>query len=232
MLLLQGLRDTIQETLAVIGCLPSRTRPTFRTAPIVVGAGDLCGVHCPLATGMLAAAVALVTGAALMVMVRLITLREAYDSIDCPIVVLLGAMIPVGEALETTAGATLIADQLLRFSADIPPAATLAVILIGAMILTPLINNAAGAILLAPIAISVARGLGASVDPFLMAVCVGASCDFLTPIGHQSNTLVMGSGGLQIRRLRAHGSTARDHHCRGFDSADPVFLAARNLTPS
>jgi di/tricarboxylate transporter len=197
-LLLQGLRDTIQETLAVIGCLPLAERGLhFGPQRLLLALAIFAACIAALATGMLAAAVALVTGAALRV-IRLITLREAYDSIDWPIVVLLGAMIPVGEALETTAGATLIADQLLRFSADIPPAATLAVILIGAMILTPLINNAAAAILLAPIAISVARGLGASVDPFLMAVCVGASCDFLTPIGHQSNTLVMGPGGYKI----------------------------------
>lgn len=198
-LLLQGLRDTVQETLAVIGCLPLAERGLhFGPRRLFLALAIFGASVAALATGMLTAAVALVAAAALMVAVRLISLREVYDSIDWPIIVLLGAMIPVGAALETTGGAKLVADQLLKLAAYMPPVAMLAVILIGAMILTPLINNAAAAILLAPIAISVARGLGASVDPFLMAVCVGASCDFLTPIGHQSNTLVMGPGGYKF----------------------------------
>ena len=198
-LLLQGVRETLQETLAVIGCLPLAERGLhFGPQRLLLALGIFAAAIAALATGLMAAAVALVTAAALMVAVKLISLREAYDAIDWPVVVLLGAMIPVGEALETTGGAKLIADQLLKLAVYMPPTATLAVILIGAMILTPLINNAAAAILLAPIAVSVARGLGASVDPFLMAVCVGASCDFLTPIGHQSNTLVMGPGGYKF----------------------------------
>ncbi|MGH7828360.1 MAG: SLC13 family permease, partial [Candidatus Binatia bacterium] len=198
-LLLQGQRETLQETLSVLGCLPLAERGLrFGPQRLLLSLFVFALSIAALAAGFLAAPVALTGAALLMVLLKLVSIREAYDSIDWPIIVLLGAMIPVGEALETTGGAELIANQLLKVATQIPPAATLTMVLIGAMILTPLINNAAAAILLAPIAIGVAQGLGASADPFLMAVCVGASCDFLTPIGHQSNTLVMGPGGYKF----------------------------------
>jgi di/tricarboxylate transporter len=104
-------------------------------------------------------------------------------------------MIPVSIALETSGGAHLIADYVLMLSGSAAPWVTLTVVLVGTMFLSDLVNNAAAAVLMAPIAINVAGGLGASADPFLMAVAIGASCAFLTPIGHQSNTLVMGPGG-------------------------------------
>jgi di/tricarboxylate transporter len=133
-----------------------------------------------------------------MLVAKLLSLREAYESVDWPIIILLGAMIPVGEALETTGGAQLIANGLLQISSQMPPVATLAVVLIGTMFLSDVVNNAAAVVLMAPIGISVATGLNANVDPFLMAVAIGASCAFLTPIGHQSNTLVMGPGGYKF----------------------------------
>jgi di/tricarboxylate transporter len=198
-LLLQGRTDALQETLAAIGCLPLAERGLrFGPQRLVLALGIFALSVAALATGLLPAPVALVAAAVLMVLFNLVSLRETYDAIDWPVIVLLGAMIPVGEALDTTGGSKLIAEQLLKVATEIPAGATVAMVLIGAMILTPLINNAAAAILLAPIAISVASGLGASPDPFLMAVCVGASCDFLTPIGHQSNTLVMGPGGYKF----------------------------------
>jgi len=110
----------------------------------------------------------------------------------------LGAMIPVSAALENTGGADLIADSLLAVSAGAPPPITLTILLVGTMFLSDLVNNAAATVLVAPIALGVAAGMGASPDPFLMAVAVGASCAFLTPIGHQSNTLVMGPGGYRF----------------------------------
>jgi di/tricarboxylate transporter len=146
------------------------------------------------ALGLIPVQVAFVTALVAMIVARLLSLREAYESIDWPIIILLGAMIPVGEALETTGAAQLIAEGLLNISSQMPPAATLAVVLIGTMFLSDLVNNAAAVVLMAPIGIGVAQGLNANVDPFLIAVAIGASCAFLTPIGHQSNTLVMGPG--------------------------------------
>jgi len=104
-------------------------------------------------------------------------------------------MIPVGQALEISGGAETLASRLLLISGQMPPVATLALLLIATMFLSDIINNAAAAVLMSPIAVNLAYALGASVDPFLMCVALGASCAFLTPIGHQSNTLVMGPGG-------------------------------------
>jgi di/tricarboxylate transporter len=133
-----------------------------------------------------------------MVLVGLVPLRDAYQNIDWPVVVLLGAMIPVGKALETTGGAGFVAAAISALAWEVHPLLTLAVVLVGTMFLSDLMNNAATAVVMAPIAISLARGLELSPDPFLMAVAVGASCAFLTPIGHQSNTLVMGPGGYRF----------------------------------
>jgi len=125
-------------------------------------------------------------------------LREAYQGIDWPVIVLLGAMIPVGEALETSGGAEQIATSLLSLGGDWPPVATLVLLFVITQALSGVINNAAAAVLMAPIALRLAEGSGRSVDPFLMAVAVAASCSFLTPIGHQSNTLVLGPGGYRF----------------------------------
>jgi di/tricarboxylate transporter len=133
-----------------------------------------------------------------MVLLGMVSLRELYDSIDWPVLVLLGAMIPVGGALETTGTTTLLANGLLSVMAGAPPVALLAVILIVTMTLSDIMNNAATAIVMAPIAVGVASALGVATDPFLMAVAVGASCAFLTPIGHQNNTLIMGPGGYRF----------------------------------
>jgi len=133
-----------------------------------------------------------------MLLASIVSLREIYDRVEWPIIVLLGAMIPVGQALETTGGAALIAHSIVTASAIFPPEAALVFLLVISMLLSDLVNNAAAAVLMAPIAIGMAIDLGASIDPFLMAVAIGASCAFLTPIGHQSNALVMGPGGYRF----------------------------------
>ncbi len=132
-----------------------------------------------IALGLLPAAVALVTGALVMILVGLIPLGRIYESIDMPVIVLVAAMLPVGEALETTGGSQLIADALLGLGQSLPAAATLALLMVAVMLISNVVNNAAAAVLAAPVAISLARGLEASVDPFLMAVAIGASCAFL-----------------------------------------------------
>ena len=106
-------------------------------------------------------------------------------------IILLGAMIPVGEALETTGGAARIAMVIADLGGALPAWATLGIVLVTTMLLSAVI-------LMAPIGIGVAATLGAASDPFLMAVAIGASSAFLTPIGHQSNTIVMGPAGYQF----------------------------------
>jgi di/tricarboxylate transporter len=124
--------------------------------------------------------------------------RSVYEAVDWPVIVLLGALIPVAAAMETTGTAGLIASFLLEHLAQGNAVAGLATILIVTMMLTPLMNNAATAAVMVPIALGAAGQLGANPDTFLMAVAVGTSCDFLTPIGHQNNTLILGPGGFRF----------------------------------
>ncbi len=151
-----------------------------------------------IVTGLLAAPVALVAGAVAMVLVKLMTAAEAYKSIDWSVIVLLAAMIPVGQAMETTGGAGLIAAQMLVLGENLSVASVLVMILVSTTLLSNVVNNAAAAIVVAPIALSLASELQMPSDAVLMAVAVGASCAFMTPIGHQSNALVMEPKGYEF----------------------------------
>jgi len=151
-----------------------------------------------IVAGLLAAPVALVAGAVAMVLVKLMTAAEAYKSIDWSVIVLLAAMIPVGQAMETTGGAGLIAAQMLVLGENLSVASVLVMILVSTTLLSNVVNNAAAAIVVAPIALSLASELQMPSDAVLMAVAVGASCAFMTPIGHQSNALVMEPKGYEF----------------------------------
>lgn len=199
-LLLQGREDALQEALPTLGCLPLAERSLRIGKPrrILLALSVFGAALALAATGLLAVQVAFTAAAVAMVFVGLVSRRELYGAIDWPVIVLLGAMIPVGSALETTGTAQLAADGVLAMAGGLPPVASLAIVLVGVMFLSDLVNNAAAAVLMAPVAIAISQGLNVSVDPFLMAVAVGASCAFLTPVGHQSNTLVLGPGGYKF----------------------------------
>jgi len=138
--------------------------------------------------------IALAGAAATFALFRFVKLRELYQSIDWPIVVFLGAIIPVAEALQPTGTADLISSALLKYSSVMTPAMIVGAVLITTMLLANLVNKVS-AVLMAPIAITMAEHLGVSADPLLIAVAIGATCAFLTPLGHQCNILVMGPGG-------------------------------------
>jgi di/tricarboxylate transporter len=200
-LLLQSHVETLKEVVERLGCLPLAQRDLRLSQPkgqLFLALGIFISALILAATGIVPAQIAFTAAVLLMVVSKIVNLREAYESVDWTIIILLGAMIPVGAALETTGGAQLIAGSILRVSAQLPPAAALIIVLVFTMFLSDLVNNAAAVVLMAPIAIRIAQGLGASIDPFLMAITIGASCAFLTPIGHQSNTLVMGPGGYKF----------------------------------
>ncbi|QXP26176.1 SLC13 family permease [Stutzerimonas stutzeri] len=199
-LLLQTREDALQSTLNSLGCLPLASRGLSITTPrnVLLASAVFAITLATIAFGLLPAATALVTGALVMILVGLIPVGRIYESIDMPVIVLVAAMLPVGQALETSGGSQLIADALLELGQSLPAAATLALLMVAVMLISNVVNNAAAAVLAAPVAISLARGMDASVDPFLMAVAIGASCAFLTPIGHQSNTLVMAPGGYRF----------------------------------
>ena len=199
-LLLQAVAEGIQDTFTSLGCLPLAGRNLrLGDKPRILPAVGIFGAALVvIAFGWLKVQIALVIAAVAMVLSGLVTLRKLYESIEWPVIVMLGALIPVGEALETTGGADSIAGLLLLLAGHMPPALTLLVLMLLTILLTNIINNAAAAVLMAPIAIGIAHGLSLSPDPFLMAVAVSASAAFLTPVGHQSNTLVMGPGGYRF----------------------------------
>jgi len=133
-----------------------------------------------------------------LVVADLLSVRELYDGIDWSVIVLLGSLIPVGGALQSTGATTLIADQLVGLTSGLPAVAVLVIVMTVTMTLSDILNNAATAVVMAPIGATVAERLGVSADPFLMAVAIAASCAFLTPIGHQNNALILGPGGYRF----------------------------------
>lgn len=199
-LLLQGSQENLQTALRSLRCLPLAERGLTLDKPrkIIPAIGIFGGAVAAAGVNLLPVQVAFMAAAVIMVLVGLVSVNEIYESIDWPIIVLLGAMFPLGHALESTGGAELIAEKLLLLSHHFPPAISIAALMAGTMLLSNVVNNAAAAVLMAPIAISLAFGMGVSADPLLMAVAIGASCAFLTPVGHQSNMLVMAPGGYRF----------------------------------
>jgi di/tricarboxylate transporter len=199
-LVLQGNLKTLPETLGELGCLPLAARQlrlgagrhSFLPLIVLLATMVLVSLH------VLPVPVAFFATAVVMLLIRALTLREAYDAIEWPILILLGAMIPVSDALRTTGSTDLIVGWLTHVGNLLPPIGTLALVMIAAMAVTPFLNNAATVLVMAPIAGGFASKLGYGPDAFLMAVAIGAACDFLTPIGHQCNTLVMGPGGYRF----------------------------------
>ena len=195
-LLLQGENRALENACSALGCLAIKDRGLG----IQRRRGALA-IPSLFAGGILAAAVGLVpiqiaftTVVGLLVLGKLISLRDAYRSIEWPVIVLLGFLIPVGEALQSTGTTALIADGVLGLSDELPVWGLVALLLGCSMLMSDVVHNTPTAVLMAPIAFALAEGLGISPDAFLMAVAVGAASPYLTPIGHQSNTLVMGPG--------------------------------------
>lgn len=199
-IVLQGRLDTMPDTLGELGCLPlaQRNLGLGRRRRTLLPLAILLGAVAAASSGVAPVAIAFMGGVLLILLARLLTLREFYEAIDWPVIMLLGAMIPVTEAMQTTGGAALIASAVARLAPYLSPLSVVGVVLVATMLITPVLNNAATVLIMAPIAADLAIRLGLGVDALLMAVAVGASCDFLSPIGHQSNTLVMGPGGYRF----------------------------------
>lgn len=199
-LLLHGPEDEIQETIIKLNCYPLASRvlglgrnkkalPALVTFILAISAA---------ASGLISIQLALGLATVIMVLLNIVPVREFYDGVDWAVVVLLGAMIPLGAALESTGTTTLVVNGILSVAGDLSPVFLIAMILIITMSVSDVLNNAATAILMAPIAFNIALSLDLNPDAFLMAVAVGASCAFLTPIGHQNNALIMGPGGYKF----------------------------------
>ena len=198
--LLQGESESLAELVSSLGCLPLAKRQLNWGSQKNAGFAVSIFVLAIVATvmGLTSLEIALSAAAILMVISNIVPIRNLYQEIDWPVIILLGAMIPIGGALESTGGTQLIAASILDLGATLQPSLILAIVLVVTMTLSDMMSNTATAIVMAPVAVSIAGQLGVNVDPFLMAVAVGASCAFLTPIGHQNNTLIMGPGGYQF----------------------------------
>lgn len=199
-LLLHGEAERVPDALAAFGCLPLAERGVSLgkrgTAPALIAIFAAAILASSL--GLLPIAVSLGAAITAMVLLGLLPLRELYEGIDWPVIVLLGALIPVGGALESTGATEIVATGILSLTAGLSPALILVLIMVVTMTLSDLLNNAATAVVMAPIGAGIAARLGVSADPFLMAIAVAASCAFLTPIGHQNNALIMSPGGYRF----------------------------------
>ncbi len=196
-LLLQGETQALEQLCQALGCLGIKNRGleiTPRRGVLLIPGTFAMGILVA-AMGWVPVEIAFTTVVGILVLTKMVSLRRAYRSIEWPIIVLLGFLIPIGEALQSTGATDLIAQGILSVGDDLPLWTLLALVMAVSMLLSDLVHNTPTAVLMAPIALSLATGLGISADPFLMAVAIGAASPYLTPIGHQSNTLVMGPGG-------------------------------------
>ncbi len=199
-LLLQGPRGVLHEVISSLGCLPLAERKLRlgqprRIVTALLAFGLAIGAA---AMGILPVQIAFLAAALFMLLAGFISPGDAYESIDWPVIILLGAMFPLSNALDVTGGTELLASYILNITVNFEPWVAILILFVGTMFLSDLVNNAAATVLMAPIALKIAAGLHVSPDPFLMAVAISASCAFLTPMGHQSNTLVMGPGGYRF----------------------------------
>lgn len=199
-LLLQGDDDSLKSATQEMGCLPlaGRGLRLGQARKVLTASLIFLAVIGLIMSDWVSTATAMVLGVVVMLFAGLLSPGKLYDSVDWPVIILLAAMLPLGEALETSGGSALIAGGLVALAQSSPPAVTVLILMVATMLLSNVVNNAAAAILAAPIAISVSGTMNVSVDPLLMAVAIGASCAFMTPIAHQANTLVMEPGGYRF----------------------------------
>lgn len=199
-LLLLVPRDTGPDVTDWLGCLPLADRGLAVTenGKVWLAIGLFAGAVAAASVGLLYLPIALGLVVVAYVLTRIVPLSELYDHINWPVVVLLGSMIPLGAALESSGGTELIAGALVSWTGGLPAWAVLTVLMIVTMTLSDVLNNTATTIVAAPVGIQMAQSLNVSPDPFLMAVAVAASSAFLTPIGHKNNTLILGPGGYRF----------------------------------
>jgi len=199
-LLLLGSDERLVDVTARLGLLPLKSRglevlkrdKAWAAAAVFVAAitaASIGAVYLPIALGCVVA---------LYVLLDIVPIRRVYDSVEWPVIVLLGSMIPIGGALQSTGGTALIAGGIVDISAGYSAVVVLTLLIVVTMTLSDVMNNTATAVIAAPIAVEIANRLSVNPDPFLMGVAVAASCAFLTPIGHKNNTLIMGPGGYRF----------------------------------
>ena len=196
-LLLCGPEDRLDHAVQWLGCLALADRglKVLQREKAWLAVGAFAAAIIAASAGWLYLPVALGLVAVVYVVFGLVKSGEIYESVEWPVLILLGSLIPLGSALESSGGTALIANWILVATEGLAPVVVLAILMIVTMSLSDVLNNVATALIAAPIGLEIAQRLGLNPDPFLMAVAVAASCAFLTPIGHKNNTIVMGPGG-------------------------------------
>ena len=199
-LLLLGPSERLGEISSWMGALPLAERglQVIQREKAGLAVAIFGGAVLAASFGLLYLPIALAAAVVLMVLFNIVPLRQIYNSIEWPVIVLLGSMIPIGSALEASGGTALIAGSIVTLAEGYAPWVVLTLLVVVTMTLSDVMNNTATAVIAAPIAVDIATRLNVSPDPFLMGVAVAASCAFLTPIGHKNNTLIMGPGGYRF----------------------------------
>ncbi|HJS84271.1 MAG TPA: SLC13 family permease, partial [Acetobacteraceae bacterium] len=197
---LKGRAAALPEALGELRVLPlaERSIALGRSQRSWVPVGVLAIAMALVAANIVSVAVAFFGATVVLLLLRVLTMNEAYETVEWHVIVLLGALIPLSHAITETGGSALIAGWLTNAVHGTSPLVALTMVLVITMAITPFLHNAPTVLVFGPIAASLAVKLGVRPDPFLMAVALGAGCDFLTPIGHQCNTLVMGPGGYRF----------------------------------
>lgn len=199
-LLLLGAEERLNDITGRLGLLPlaDRGQRVIQREKAWWAVGIFAAAITIASFGFVYLPIALGCATALYVLFNIVPIRDVYTSIEWPVIVLLGSMIPIGGALQSTGGTALIAGGIVDLSAGYSPVVVLTLLIVVTMTLSDVMNNTATAVIAAPIALEIASRLEVNPDPFLMAVAVAASCAFLTPIGHKNNTLIMGPGGYRF----------------------------------
>jgi len=199
-LLLLGAGERLADVINRLGLLPLADRGSrvIQRNKVWIAVGIFVTAIVTASLGVIYLPIALGCVAAAYVLLNIVPLREVYHSVEWPVIVLLGCMIPIGSALQSTGGTGLIAEGIVGLSAGYSPTVVLTILVVITMTLSDVMNNTATAVIAAPVGLEVASRLGVSADPFLMGVAVAASCAFLTPIGHKNNILIMGPGGYRF----------------------------------
>jgi len=199
-LLLLGPKTRTNAFIEEMGMVPLAERglEVKNTGKALLAAGLFAAAIAASSFGILYLPIALALVCVLYVLLGIVPLKQLYDTIEWPVVVLIGSLIPIGAALEQSGASKILAQSIVDVSQGLPPWVVLTILMALTMTLSDVLNNTATALVAAPISVEVARSLGVNPDPFLMAVAIAASCAFLTPIGHKNNTLIMGPGGYRF----------------------------------
>ena len=199
-LLLLGAEDRLNDVIGRLGLLPlaDRGQRVIKRNKVWWAVGLFALAILAASTGVVYLPVALGCVVAAYLFLNIVPIRDVYNSVEWPVIVLLGSMIPIGAALQSTGSTTLIAESIVNLASGYSPVLVLTLLIVVTMTLSDVMNNTATAVIAAPIAIEISTLLNVNPDPFLMGVAVAASCAFLTPIGHKNNTLILGPGGYRF----------------------------------